>query len=67
MNPAMNPAWGHVVGVVIVVLMLVFIGIWIWAWLPYHKKSFDKLARLPMDDPTQKDDAPATDDEDETR
>ena len=45
---AMNPIWGHVVGVVIVVLMLVFIGIWIWAWLPFHKKSFDALARIPM-------------------
>lgn len=46
----MNPAWGHVIGVVIAALMLVFIGIWIWAWLPYHKSNFDKLARIPMHD-----------------
>jgi cytochrome c oxidase cbb3-type subunit 4 len=36
------------VGVVIFVLMLVFVGIWIWAWLPYHKRNFDLLARMPM-------------------
>lgn len=49
----MNPAWGHLVGVIIVVLMLVFIGIWAWAWLPYHKRTFDTLARIPMHDPTR--------------
>ena len=36
------------VGVFIIVLMLVFIAIWIWAWLPYHKKNFESLARMPM-------------------
>ncbi|MBS0456769.1 MAG: cbb3-type cytochrome c oxidase subunit 3 [Proteobacteria bacterium] len=46
----MNPAWGVVAGVFIVCMMLTFIGIWIWAWLPYHKRSFDDLARLPMED-----------------
>jgi cytochrome c oxidase cbb3-type subunit 4 len=46
----MSPFWGHVTGVVTVVLMLVFIGIWGWAWLPQHKRKFDALARLPMDD-----------------
>lgn len=46
----MNPVWGHLIGVFIVVLMLVFIGIWIWAWLPSHKRSFNELARMPMDD-----------------
>jgi cytochrome c oxidase cbb3-type subunit IV len=46
----MNPVWGHVVGGIIVVLMLIFIGVWIWAWLPFHKKSFDALARIPMCD-----------------
>jgi cbb3-type cytochrome oxidase subunit 3 len=30
--------------------MLAFIGIWAWAWLPYHKREFDALARLPMQD-----------------
>jgi len=52
----MNPFWGHVIGVVIVLLMLIFGGIWLWAWLPYHKKKFDALARMPMldGDPDQK-------------
>ena len=36
------------VGIVILVLLLVFVGIWIWAWLPYHKRNFDSLARIPM-------------------
>jgi cytochrome c oxidase cbb3-type subunit IV len=44
--------WGHVIGVIILLLMLTFIGIWIWAWLPYHKKTFDALARLPLNDET---------------
>ena len=46
----MSPAWGHVIGVIIVLLMLIFIGIWIWAWLPFHKKTFAALARLPLED-----------------
>ena len=46
----MNPLWGHVVGVIIVMLMLTFIGIWIWAWLPFHKQTFDALARIPLHD-----------------
>ena len=46
----MSPAWGHVIGVIIVLLMLIFIGIWIWAWLPFHKKTFDALARIPLHD-----------------
>lgn len=63
----MNPAWGHLVGVVIVIMMLTFIGIWAWAWLPYHRKNFDTLAQLPMRDPAQRADTPAAADEDETR
>ncbi len=46
----MNPIWGPIAGAFIVLMMLAFIGIWIWAWLPYHKRSFDELARLPMED-----------------
>ena len=46
----MNPIWGHIAGIVTVLLMLVFIGIWAWAWLPQHKRKFDALARLPMED-----------------
>ncbi len=47
----MNPLWGHLIGVTIVVLMCAFIGIWIWAWLPYHRKTFNQLAQIPMEDP----------------
>ncbi len=47
---AMSPAWGHVIGVIIVLLMLIFIGIWVWAWLPFHKKTFEALARIPLND-----------------
>jgi cytochrome c oxidase cbb3-type subunit 4 len=46
----MSPAWGHVVGVVTVLVMAAFIGIWVWAWLPYHKRAFDALAAMPMQD-----------------
>ncbi len=46
----MNPIWGHVIGVVTVILMVTFIGIWIWAWSDRHKRSFDALARLPMNE-----------------
>ena len=46
----MNPIWGPIAGGFIVLMMLAFIGIWIWAWLPHHERSFDALARLPLDD-----------------
>lgn len=46
----MNPIWGHVAGVFIVLMMATFIGIWIWAWNKRHKRVFDHLARLPMED-----------------
>ncbi|HEY8252188.1 MAG TPA: cbb3-type cytochrome c oxidase subunit 3 [Burkholderiales bacterium] len=46
----MNPLWGQLIGFVTLVLMLVFIGIWAWAWLPFHKREFDALAKLPMED-----------------
>ncbi|QEE25775.1 cbb3-type cytochrome c oxidase subunit 3 [Rhodanobacter glycinis] len=46
----MNPIWGHVAGVVTVLLMLIFIGIWIWAWRKRHKKVFDYMAKLPLQD-----------------
>ena len=46
----MSPIWGHVAGIVTVVLMLAFVGIWVWAWLPQHKRDFDALAELPMED-----------------
>ncbi|HET6632883.1 MAG TPA: cbb3-type cytochrome c oxidase subunit 3 [Rhodanobacteraceae bacterium] len=46
----MSPLWGHLVGVITTVLMLTFIGIWIWAWRRSHRETFDRLARLPMED-----------------
>ena len=46
----MNPIWGPIAGAFIIVMMLTFIAIWIWAWLPRNKRSFDKLARLPLED-----------------
>ncbi len=46
----MNPIWGHLAGVFILAMMFAFIGIWVWAWLPYHKRKFQDLARLPMED-----------------
>ena len=49
-HPMMDPFWGHLTGAVTVLLMLVFIGIWIWAWRRHHKSSFDRLARLPLED-----------------
>ena len=49
----MNPVWGHVAGVFIVLMMATFIGIWVWAWQPYHKRTFNRLSRLPMEDDGQ--------------
>lgn len=46
----MNPIWGEVIGYVTVAMMAVFIGIWIWAWRKRHKKVFDRMAELPMED-----------------
>jgi cytochrome c oxidase cbb3-type subunit 4 len=46
----MNPIWGHIAGAFIIAMMIMFIGIWVWAWLPYHKRTFDALAKMPMQD-----------------
>jgi cytochrome c oxidase cbb3-type subunit 4 len=46
----MSAFWGHAIGVMIVVLMLTFIAIWVWAWLPFHRKTFEALARIPLHD-----------------
>jgi cytochrome c oxidase cbb3-type subunit 4 len=46
----MNPLWGQVIGIITVVVMLAFIGTWAWAWLPQHKRKFDELAKLPLED-----------------
>lgn len=42
-------------GVVTVVLLVTFLAIWIWAWQPWHRMTFDRLARLPLE---ESDDAP---------
>lgn len=61
----MSALWGHVAGVFIVMMMATFIGIWVWAWLPRHRRTFGRLARLPMEDGTAlaDDSIPPTDDE----
>lgn len=46
----MNPLWGHAAGVITLILMFTFIGIWIWAWRARHRKAFDRMARLPLED-----------------
>lgn len=46
----MNPVWGTIAGIVTLSVMLVFLGIWAWAWLPHHKREFDALSKLPMED-----------------
>lgn len=61
----MSPAWGHATGVLILLMMAAFLGIWVWAWLPYHQRSFNTLARLPMEDQAVSpgEPIPATDEE----
>lgn len=46
----MNPIWGPIAGAFIIVMMLAFVGIWAWVWLPRHKRKFDALARLPLEE-----------------
>ena len=46
----MNPAWGHLAGVITLILFATFVGIWIWAWRKRHRAAFDALSRLPMQD-----------------
>lgn len=46
----MSGFWGHATGVVILMLMLVFIGIWVWVWRPRHKRKFERLSKLPLED-----------------
>jgi cytochrome c oxidase cbb3-type subunit 4 len=53
----MNPLWGNLAGGIIVLMMLTFVGTWIWLWNDRHKPTFDALARLPMNDDGDFDDA----------
>ena len=59
----MNPVWGHIAGVFIVVMLVTFIGIWIWAWRKRHKTTFDRMARLPL----EQDEKPESDVDEEDR
>lgn len=43
-------ASGLLSGVVTIVLMLIFLGIWFWAWRPRHRRTFEQLARMPLED-----------------
>lgn len=45
-----SPVWGYVVGAFILLMMVTFIGIWIWAWRKHHKRTFNRMARLPLED-----------------
>lgn len=46
----MSSAWAQLVGVLTLMSMLTFLAIWLWVWLPHHKRDFDTLARMPMDE-----------------
>ncbi|AIF48070.1 cbb3-type cytochrome oxidase subunit 3 [Dyella japonica] len=46
----MNELWGHLTGVIIVVIMVAFICIWAWAWSGHHRRTFSRMAALPMED-----------------
>ncbi len=51
----MSAFWGNLAGVVTVVLLVTFVGIWIWAWRPRHRRKFDRLAEMPMEDLDERD------------
>jgi cytochrome c oxidase cbb3-type subunit 4 len=51
----MNPVWGLIAGGFILLMMFTFIGIWIWAWRKRHKRTFNRMARLPMEDEPETD------------
>ena len=46
----MSEFYGHFLGALTVLIMLTFVGIWIWAWRKRHRKTFDAMSRLPMED-----------------
>ncbi|WP_109127466.1 CcoQ/FixQ family Cbb3-type cytochrome c oxidase assembly chaperone [Dyella sp. C11] len=46
----MSDWWGHLTGAIIVVMMVTFICIWAWAWSGRHRRTFSRMAELPMDD-----------------
>jgi len=46
----MNPFWGNLAGAITTLLLVTFVGIWIWAWSGHHRRTFDELSRVPMQD-----------------
>ena len=44
----MSPVWGQIAGAFILAMMITFVCIWIWAWRKRHRKVFDEMAQLPM-------------------
>ncbi len=53
----MNPIWGHLVGVSTLILMVLFVALWIWLWRKRHKPVFDRMAKIPMEDDLNAEDA----------
>lgn len=45
-----HPVWGYIAGGFIVAMLVTFIGIWIWAWRRKHLPTFDRMAKLPLED-----------------
>lgn len=45
-----HPVWGYIAGGFIVSMLVTFIGIWIWAWRRKHLPTFDRMAKLPLED-----------------
>lgn len=41
---------GTISGIITVVLLVLFVGGWAWAWSSRRKPTFDKAARMPLDD-----------------
>ena len=39
-------------GIITIVLTLLFVAIWIWAWQPRHRRDFEAIARLALDENT---------------
>jgi cbb3-type cytochrome oxidase subunit 3 len=37
-------------GIFALALMCAFVGIWVWVWRPEHRRKFDRLARVPLED-----------------
>jgi len=41
---------GTLYGLLTLLLMLLFVGIWIWAWSAKRRKTFDRAAKMPLED-----------------